>query len=105
MPTRKHDDPALEPGELDRDITRMDLEEIEPYWRRIIEVRDSVADAIASIDMQLGEARSRRYTEGTYADPVWFRRTQAAQIHKQKALRQINRRLQDIEGRMGQLRK
>jgi hypothetical protein len=95
----------LQPGEIDRDISTMDYEQITAYRQRLMAVRDAATDALAAINTQLGGARSRVYTHGEYADPTWFRRAERARAAKEQAVRALNRRLQDVDWRRGHLRR
>src|SRR5215831_15395747 len=83
-----------------------DLDEAQLLEARkaIDEARDIVAEASNAIRSQIDEANERKWRDGVYADPNWWRRLNGAQRAKgwqkqrlQEKLGEVTRRLKDVK--------
>lgn len=67
--------------------------------------RESLDGIVARIEAQVRQARSQVWTDGEFADPEWFARATNALGFRRNDLRQVNRRIGEIEQRLHELRK
>lgn len=67
--------------------------------------RESLDKIVARIEAQVRQARSQVWTDGEFADPEWFARATNALGFRRKDLRLVNRRINEIDQRLRELRK
>jgi hypothetical protein len=84
----------------DEERARLEAERAALHAERL-----ELADAVESIERQLGDARSAVYRGGDFADPHWYQSATTALVLKRKRYRHVAGRLQEADRLLGAARK
>jgi hypothetical protein len=94
-----------DPVDLECDLDGFSREGLKAYLARLVAERDLLADSATDARIKLGRARARAHKEGDYADRGWYSKTTESLAHKERWLRLLNRRKNDVEVRLSRLKK
>jgi hypothetical protein len=94
-----------DPVDLECELDGLSRGELAAYLGRLVAERDALADAAADAKIKLGRARVRAYKENDYSDREWYSKTTESVAHKERWLRVLNRRKNDVELRLARLKK